>query len=170
MGLSSPAAYAHIHPTAVAPQRTIALNRKAKRDFHLEERFEAGLALEGWEVKSLRAGKAQVASSYVHVRGGEAWLLGVQITPLPAAAERRRPPHPERDRKLLLQRRELARLSAAIQQKGYTCLCTALYWKKHLVKCEIALARGKHLHDKREDEKQRDWEREQQRLLRGRRD
>ena len=136
----------------------------------MEERFEAGLALEGWELKSLRAGKAQVAGSYVLMRGGEAWLLGAQITPLSDAAGHRPPPQPERTRKLLLGRRELARIDNATRQKGCTCVCTALYWKKHLVKCEIALARGKQLHDKREDEKKRDWEREQQRHLRRRRD
>jgi len=153
----------------VAPQRPIALNRKAKRNYYLEERFKAGLVLEGWEVKSLRAGQAQITDSYIQVQGGEAWLLGARINPLPASAGRHPKPRPGRERKLLLKSRELAQLAAAIQRKGYTCVCTALYWEKHLAKCEIALARGKHLYDKRETEKQRDWERHKEQLLRHRR-
>jgi SsrA-binding protein len=143
---------------------TIALNKRARFDFELEERYEAGIALLGWEVKSLRAGKAQLVDSYVLFKNGEAWLFGAQIMPLPSAST-----HfvtdPIRTRKLLLKQREIARLQEAAEQKGYTVVATALYWKAHLVKCEIALAKGKQLHDKRETEKERDWAREKQRLF-----
>lgn len=144
---------------------TIALNKRARFDYHIEERFEAGLVLNGWEVKSLRAGKAQLTDSYVLLKDDEAWLIGAQITPLPTAST-----HfvtdPTRTRKLLLNARELDRLIGAVQQKGYTCVATALYWKGHLVKCEIALAKGKKEHDKRDTEKERDWSREKQRIMR----
>ncbi len=144
---------------------TIALNKRARHDYHLEERVEAGLVLEGWEVKSLRAGKAQLVDSYVLFKDGEAFLLGALITPL-ASASTHFVTDPTRTRKLLLNRRELNRLAGAVQQKGYTCVATALYWKRHRVKCEIALAKGKALHDKRETEKARDWQRQKQRILR----
>lgn len=143
---------------------TIALNKRAKFDFHLEDRFEAGLALAGWEVKSLRAGKGQLTDSYVFFKNGEAFLLGSQIHPLPTAST-----HfvtdPMRTRKLLLNRREIDRLREAVEQKAYTVVATALYWKKHMVKCEIALAKGKKLHDKRDTEKERDWNRQKQRVM-----
>lgn len=144
---------------------TIALNKRARFDYHLEERFEAGLVLQGWEVKSLRAGKAQLTDSYVLLKDGEAWLIGAQVTPLPTVST-----HvvsdTTRTRKLLLKERELDQLIGAVQQKGYTCVATALYWKGHLVKCEIALAKGKKEHDKRDTEKERDWGREKQRIMR----
>lgn len=144
---------------------TIAVNKRARFDYHIEERFEAGLVLVGWEVKSLRAGKAQLTDSYVLLKDGEAWLIGAQITPL-STASTHFVTDPSRTRKLLLKERELDRLIGAVQQKGYTCVATALYWKGHLVKCEIALAKGKKEHDKRETEKDRDWGREKQRILR----
>jgi SsrA-binding protein len=144
---------------------TIALNKRARHDYHLEERVEAGLVLEGWEVKSLRAGKAQLVDSYVLFKDGEAFLLGALITPLPSASTHL-VTDATRTRKLLLNRRELNRLAGAVQQKGYTCVATALYWKRHRVKCEIALAKGKAQHDKRETEKARDWQRQKQRILR----
>lgn len=144
---------------------TIALNKRARHDYHLEERVEAGLALEGWEVKSLRAGKAQLVDSYVLFKDGEAFLLGALITPLPSASTHL-VTDATRTRKLLLNRRELDRLAGAVQQKGYTCVATALYWKRQRVKCEIALAKGKAQHDKRETEKARDWQRQKQRILR----
>ena len=147
------------------PDNTIALNKRARHDYHLEDRFEAGVALEGWEVKALRRGKAQITESYVMFKNGEAWLLGAQISPL-STASTHVSPDPTRTRKLLLNRRELNDLLGATQQKGYTCVCTRMYWKQHLVKAEIALAKGKDMQDKRETEKSRDWNREKQRLLR----
>ncbi len=143
---------------------TIALNKKARFDYELQDRFEAGVALLGWEVKSLRAGKVQLVDSYVIFKDGEAWLFGAQIMPL-ASASTHFVTDPTRTRKLLLKRRELTRLQEAVEQKGYTVVATALYWKHHLVKCEIAIAKGKQLHDKRETEKERDWAREKQRLF-----
>jgi SsrA-binding protein len=144
---------------------TIALNKKAKHDYHLTEKFEAGLSLQGWEVKSLRQGKVQITDTYVLLKDGEAFLLGGNITPL-LSASTHFVTDPSRTRKLLLHSRELRRLEEATQQKGYTCVCTALYWKKHLIKAEIALAKGKKDHDKRETEKNRDWDRQKQRILR----
>ncbi len=144
---------------------TIALNKRAKHDYFLEEKFEAGIALQGWEVKSLRAGKAQLTDSYVLLKGGEAWVMGMHITPLPSVST-----HfvtdPARTRKLLLHHRELSKLFGAVNKKGYACVVTALYWKQHLVKCEIALAKGKQQHDKRATEKDRDWQRQKSRLMR----
>lgn len=144
---------------------SIAQNKKARHDYHIEERFEAGLALAGWEVKSLRAGKVQLTESYVLLKDGEAWLLGAHISPLNTAST-----HviadPIRTRKLLLHKRELARLFRATQQKGHTCVPLALYWKGNHIKCEIALATGKKQHDKRASEKERDWDREKQRTMR----
>jgi SsrA-binding protein len=147
------------------PQGSIAQNRKALHDYFIEQRFEAGIALSGWEIKSLRAGKAQLVDSYVLLKDGEAWLLGCHITPLSTAST-----HviadPTRSRKLLLHKRELGKLFGAVQQKGYACVALALYWKKHLVKCEIALAKGKKEFDKRDVEKNRDADREVQRAMR----
>ena len=144
---------------------TIALNKKAKHDYFIEDRFEAGISMQGWEVKSCRAGKVQLVDSYVMLKNGEAYLLGALITPLGTTST-----HyvidSRRTRKLLLNKRELVRLFQAVQQKGYTCVCTAMYWKNHLVKCEIALAKGKQDHDKRDTEKERDWDREKQRIVR----
>ena len=143
---------------------TIALNKRATHDYLLEDRFEAGLVLEGWEVKAIRGGKAQLVDSYVLLRDGEAWLLGANITPLSSAST-----HviadPQRTRKLLLHARELARIFAATQQKGFTCIATAMYWKGNKVKCEIALGKGKKLHDKRASQRDRDWNRQKQRIL-----
>jgi SsrA-binding protein len=144
---------------------TIARNKRASFDFQLLESFEAGVALEGWEVKSLRMGKAQLTDSYVLIKDGEAWLLGSQVTPLDTVST-----HfvsdPTRTRKLLLHRKELAKILAATTQKGLTCVCTQLYWKGHLVKARIALAEGKKSHDKRDTEKERDWSRQKQRIIR----
>jgi SsrA-binding protein len=144
---------------------TIALNRKAKHEYFIEDRYEAGMVMQGWEVKSCRAGKVQLVDSYVIFKDGEAFLLGALISPLGTTST-----HyvidPRRTRKLLLNKRELSRLQIAVQQKGYTCVCTAMYWKSHLVKCEIALAKGKQDHDKRDVEKDRDWERDKQRIVR----
>lgn len=143
---------------------TIALNKRAKFDFFIEDRIEAGLVLNGWEVKSLRAGKGQLTDSYVTFKNGEAWLLNAQIQPL-ATASTHFVTEPTRMRKLLLNRRELTRLQDAVEQKSYTVVATALYWKKHMVKCEVALAKGKKQHDKRDTEKERDWDRQKQRIM-----
>lgn len=146
------------------PSNVIVLNKKVRHDYFTEDSFEAGLVLAGWEVKALRAKKVQLVDSYVLLKDGEAWLLGSLINPLPTAST-----HfvtdPQRTRKLLLNKRELAKLQAAVNQKGYTCVCTKLYWKNHLVKAQVALAKGKALHDKRATEKERDWNREKQRIL-----
>lgn len=148
-----------------AQSNTIALNKRASHDYMLEDRFEAGLVLEGWEVKAIRSGKAQLVDSYVLLRNGEAWLLGANITPLTSASTHV-VPEPQRTRKLLLHARELARIFAATQRKGFTCVATAMYWKGNKVKCEIALGKGKKLHDKRASERDKDWNRQKERLLR----
>ncbi len=146
------------------PDNTIAQNRKAHHDFFIEDRFEAGLVLEGWEVKSLRAGKVQLDQGYVILKYGAAWLFGAQITPLQTVSTHINP-DPTRSRKLLLHQKELGKLIGSIERKGYTVVPLSLYWKNNRVKLAIGLAKGKKLHDKRETEKQRDWDREKQRLL-----
>ncbi len=146
------------------PGSTIALNKRARHEYHLEERFEAGLALQGWEVKSLRAGKANIAEAHVIIKQGEAYLLGAHFIPLPSASTHVNP-DPTRTRKLLLHDYELKGLIGATEQKGYTMVPTALYWKKGRAKVEIALAKGKKKHDKRRDEKDKDWNRQKQRIL-----
>lgn len=147
-----------------APSSTIALNKKSRHDYILEDRLEAGLVLEGWEVKSLRAGRIQLRDSYVILKNGEAWLIGAVITPLPTASTHIQP-DPQRTRKLLLHQAELAKLIGAVERKGYTVVPTAMYWKKGRAKLEIALAKGKHAHDKRASEKERDWKREKERIM-----
>jgi SsrA-binding protein len=146
---------------------TIALNRRARHDYFIEDRFEAGLALQGWEVKSIRDGRLQLNESYILINNGEAWLFGAHITPLTSASTHVKA-DPARTRKLLLHRRELDRLIGAVERKGYTLVPLAMYWKNGLAKLEIALARGKQTQDKRASEKARDWEREKGRLLRSR--
>ena len=146
---------------------TIALNKKARHEYALEERMEAGLALEGWEVKSLRAGKVQLVDAYVLLKNNEAFLFGALITPLPTAYTHIHP-DPTRTRKLLLHRDEIDKLIGAVDRKGYSLIPTALYWKKGRAKLEIALAKGKKAHDKRAALKERDWQRDKQRLLRHR--
>ncbi|MGY6214269.1 SsrA-binding protein SmpB [Methylolobus aquaticus] len=146
---------------------SIAVNRQATHEFFIEERFEAGLALEGWEVKSLRAGRAQLKEAYVTLKNGEAWLLGAHISPL-ASASTHIDPDPTRTRKLLLHKHELNRLIGNVERKGYTLIPLALYWSKGRAKLEIGLAKGKKLHDKRASEKDRDWAREKQRVMKQR--
>ncbi|MFO1392789.1 MAG: SsrA-binding protein SmpB [Steroidobacteraceae bacterium] len=145
----------------------IALNKRARHDYFIEENLEAGMALQGWEVKSLRAGKAQITEGYVLVKNGEAWLIGAHISPLKTTST-----HvvadPTRTRKLLLHRRELDRLVGAVERKGHTVVPLKLYWKNGKVKLEIGLAKGKQAHDKRASEKDRDWQREKARLMRRR--
>ena len=145
------------HEASKAAPATIALNKRARHDYFIEERLEAGLALEGWEVKSLRAGKAQITEGYVVIKNNEAWLLGSHVTPLNTASTHVHP-DPTRTRKLLLNRAELDRLIGAVERKGYTLAPLALYWKKGRAKLEIGLAKGKQLHDKRAAEKDRDWQ------------
>jgi SsrA-binding protein len=146
---------------------TITLNKKARHDFFIEERFEAGLALEGWEVKGLRAGRAQLMESYVVIRDAEAWLLGAHISPL-ASASTHISPDPTRTRKLLLHRNQLDKLIGAVERRGYALVPMALYWKNGRAKLEVGLARGKKQYDKRAAERQRDWQRDKQRLLKQR--
>ena len=154
-------------PAKAAPSvKTIALHKRARHDYHLEERFEAGLALQGWELKSIRAGRANIGDSYAVVHGGEMFLVGAQMTPLISAsshvvAEERR------TRKLLMHRREIDNLIGSIQRDGYTVVPTALYWKGNKVKIELALAKGKQDHDKRATSKDRDWARDKLRVMRG---
>ena len=143
---------------------TIALNKKAGHDYFIEERIEAGIALEGWEVKSLRAGRLQLKESYVRIIHGEAFLIGAHISAL-ATASTHVQPDPVRTRKLLLQRSELNKLIGLTERAGYTLVPTAMYWKRGRAKLEIGLARGKRQYDKRESEKDRDWEREKERLF-----
>lgn len=143
---------------------TIALNRKARHEFTIEERFEAGLVLEGWEVKSLRAGRAQLQEAYVFIKDAEAWLFGAHMNPLPTASTHINP-DPTRTRKLLLHASELKTLIGATERRGYTLVPLALYWKRGRAKLEIGLAKGKKAHDKRADEKSRDWQRQKQRIL-----
>lgn len=147
------------------PSNVIAQNKRASFDYTLLETFEAGVALTGWEVKSLRMGKVQLTDSYVLMKNGEAFLLGAQITPLDTVSTHY-VTDPTRTRKLLLKKRELAKILAAVSQKGQTCVCTQLYWKGHLVKARIALAQGKQSHDKRDTEKDREWNRQKQRVVR----
>jgi len=144
---------------------TIALNKRARHEYQLDERLEAGIALEGWEVKALRAGKIQFGDSYVLLKNGEAFLFGCLITPL-ASVSTHFTPGPTRTRRLLLHRREIDRLIGLVERKGHTIVPTAMYWKKGKVKVEVAVARGKKQHDKRRAEKEKDWERQKSRLLR----
>jgi SsrA-binding protein len=150
-----------------AKSNTIAQNKKARFDYFIEERFEAGLVLQGWEVKSLRAGKAQLVDSFVMVRNGEAWLHGSHLTPLNSASTHVTP-EPARIRKLLLNRREIDRLTGLVERKGYTLVALELYWNKGRAKLALGLAKGKKQHDKRATEKERDWDRDRARLLRTR--
>lgn len=151
--------------TAKRSPSTIALNKKARFNFFIEEKFEAGLALEGWEVKSLRAGKAQLSESYVTVRNNEAWLLGAHISPMTSASTHIKP-DPTRTRKILMHRRELDRLTGLVERKGYTLVPLELYWARGRAKLAVGLAKGKQKHDKRAVEKDRDWQRDKARLLR----
>lgn len=147
-----------------AATASIIVNKKARFDYHLEDRFEAGIALEGWEVKSLRAGRVQLVDSYVIIKNNEAFLLGAIITPLQTVSTHYTP-EPRRTRKLLLHREELNKLIGAVERKGYTLVALAMYWKRGKCKVEIGLAKGKQAHDKRDSERDRDWQRERGRIL-----
>jgi SsrA-binding protein len=146
---------------------TIALNKKARHDYFIEDRLEAGLALKGWEVKALRAGRMQLKEGYVLLKDGEAWLFGAHIAPLPTASTHEIA-DPTRSRKLLLHRRQIDSLLGAVERRGYTLVPLAVYWKNGRAKLEIGLARGKKQHDKRADSRDRDWQREKARLMKHR--
>ena len=143
---------------------TIAVNRKAGFDYFIEEQFEAGIALEGWEVKSLREGRVQLKESYVIVQNGEIYLVGAHVSPLKQASTHINP-NPTRSRKLLLHRKEINKLIGAVDREGYTLVPLTLYWSKGRAKLKIALAKGKKQHDKRQAIKQREWDRDKRRLL-----
>ena len=147
------------------PENVIAENRRARFNFELTNKFEAGVSLEGCEVRSIRLGKAQIAESYVLLKDSEAWLIGCHINPLSSSNQEN---DPTRSRKLLLNKKELAEIFKSTQQKGQTCVPTKLFWKNNLVKCEIALAIGKQTRDKRQTIKARDWDRQKARTLRSR--
>ena len=142
----------------------IAVNRRARHDYFIEDQYEAGLALEGWEVKSLRAGNAQLTEAYVNLRKGEAWLVGAHFSPLKTTST-----HitavPTRARKLLMHRNELDRLTGAVERKGYALSPLDLHWHKGRAKLTIGLGKGKKQHDKRSDRKDRDWQRQKERIL-----
>ena len=146
---------------------SIAQNRKAFHNYFIEERYEAGLALDGWEVKSIRAGRVQLGDAYVLVRKGELWLVGAHISPLPTVSTHF-VPDPVRSRKLLMHAEEIQRLIGKVEQRGYTLVPLDMHYKKGRIKLEIALGRGKLKHDKRAAERDREWERDKQRLLRSR--
>ena len=142
----------------------IAVNRRARHDYFIEDSFEAGLALEGWEAKCLREGRGQLSESYVNLRNGEAWLVGAHFAPLKTTASHVKA-DPTRSRKLLLHRHELDRLTGAVERKGYALVPLDLHWHKGRAKLNIGLAKGKKQHDKRASDKDRDWKRQKERIL-----
>jgi len=144
---------------------TIALNKRARHEYHIDEHYEAGIALQGWEVKSLRAGRINLGDAYAIVKNGEIFLFGASIVPL-ISASTHVVADDRRTRKLLLNRAEIDKLVGAIERKGYTLVPLALYWKQNRVKGDLGVARGKQEHDKRDTEKERDWNREKQRVMR----
>jgi SsrA-binding protein len=159
-----PGAHLTVASKEKTPSATIAENRKARHDYFIEEHFEAGIALEGWEVKSLRAGRAQLKESYVIVRNGEVYLLGAHISPL-ASASTHIQADPTRTRKLLLHREEISKLIGAVERKGYTLVPLRLYWKFGRAKLDVGLAKGKQKADKRATIKERERAREAERAL-----
>jgi SsrA-binding protein len=152
-------------PPNLSPAMSIVQNKKAFHDYFVEERFEAGIALEGWEVKAIRAGRVQIKEAYVIVNNGEIFLIGCHISPLPTASTHFTP-DPVRTRKLLLHAREISRLIGSVERAGYALLPLDMHYKDGRIKVEIGLAKGKKQYDKRRDEKEKDWRREQQRLMR----
>ncbi|MGB0132448.1 SsrA-binding protein SmpB [Dokdonella sp.] len=144
---------------------TIALNKRARHEYHIDERYEAGVALQGWEVKSLRAGRTNLTDAYAIVRNNEIFLFGASIVPL-ISASTHVVADDRRTRKLLLHRNEIDKLVGAVERKGYTLVPLAMYWKGNKVKIEIGLARGKQEHDKRNTLKDKDWQRDKQRAMR----
>lgn len=143
---------------------TIAVNRQATHEYFIEEQYEAGLVLEGWEVKSLRAGRVQLKESYVDISRGEAWLCGAHVSPLLSASTHVNP-NAVRKKKLLLHKRELSKLIGSVERKGYTLIPLSMYWIKGRAKLKVGLAKGKKLHDKRESAKDKDWQRDRARVL-----
>lgn len=153
--------------SAQSDSRLIAKNKKARHEYKIEENYEGGLVLEGWEVKALRAGRANVSEAYVYIKNGEAWISGCHINPLESASTHVQP-EPTRIRKILLQRRELGKLVGLVERSGYTLIALDLHWTRGRAKIDIGLAKGKKQHDKRADLKERDWARDKQRLLKNR--
>ena len=147
------------------PMANIAENRRARYEYHIEEQFEAGVVLSGWEVKAIRAGHVQLTDGYVHIRDGELFMIGCRINALRSASTHVLP-EPDRTKKLLMHKDEIRRLIGKVEQKGFTLVPLNLHFKGGVVKAEIALAKGKAMHDKRETEKQKDWDREKGRLMR----
>jgi len=149
---------------AKTPENTIAQNKKARHEFILDKKFEAGIELQGWEIKSIRQGKVNIADSFVFLKNGEVFLLNAQIQPLNQASS-----HvlcePNRQRKLLLHKREISELIGAVERKGYTLVPTSMYWVRNWVKIQFCLAKGKLAHDKRSDIKDRDWNRQKERIM-----
>ncbi|MCA0175978.1 MAG: SsrA-binding protein SmpB [Proteobacteria bacterium] len=147
------------------PPAAIAENRRARHEYHIEERYEAGMVLEGWEVKAIRAGQVQLTDGYVVIKNGELYLIGCRINALRSASTHVNP-EADRTKKLLMNKDEIRRLVGKVEQRGYTLVPLNLHWKAGRVKAEVALAKGKAQHDKRETEKKRDWDREKGRLMR----
>jgi len=150
--------------TVQKPSGTIVVNKKARFEYFVEDEYEAGLVLEGWEIKSLRAGKVNLSDAHVYIKHAEAWLTGAQIQPLPTASTHMFPDS-TRTRKLLLNRGELSKLIGSVERQGYTLVPLSLYWKKNKIKIKIALAKGKKSHDKRDTVKDRDWQRDHSRIM-----
>jgi SsrA-binding protein len=146
---------------------SIVQNRKASHDYFIEERFEAGLVLEGWEVKAIRAGRAQIGEAYVIIKNAALWMIGAHVSALPTASTHVSP-DPVRTRKLLMHASEIHKLIGKVEQRGYTLVPLDLHYKGGRIKLEIGLAKGKQVHDKRATEREKDWQREKQRLLRTR--
>jgi len=146
------------------PQNQIAKNKKARFEYHIEETFEAGVVLLGWEVKSLRQGRVQMTESYVTIKNGEVYLFGCHIIPLNCASTHVNTDY-LRTRKLLLNCREIAKLTGLKERQGYTIIALSMYWKKGKIKCQIGVAKGKKVHDKRADQKARDWQRDKARVM-----
>jgi len=150
--------------TKSAQSATIIVNKKARFEYFIEDEYEVGLVLEGWEIKSLRAGRVNLSDAHVIVKYGEAFLLGAQIQPLPTASAHSNPDS-LRTRKLLLNRRELDTLIGRVERQGYTIVPLSLYWKRNKIKAKIALAKGKKSHDKRDATKDREWQRDRSRIM-----
>jgi len=156
-----------MNSSAGKKNKTIAVNKRARFEYHIEDRFEAGISLEGWEVKALREGRVQFSDSYILLKDREAFLFGCLVNPLPSVSTHFTP-DPTRTRKLLLHRREIDRLTVAVNRKGKTVIPTAIYWLRGKVKVEIAIASGKRQHDKRKVQKDRDWQRQKSRIMKAR--